>query len=321
MEKKKHYPKRHRYTQEQVYFLLENYSKLTLKELTTTFNIHFKIELSYTQIKYKLRYMKISKRNVQKNYGKYTPEMVDWLVENRGKIKLEEMTKKFNQHFGATFTKSALWHKSYRLKHGNDKRSGTYLPRLNWTKAHVKFLKENYEKYPYWKLAKIMSEEFNARITASSIEHKLGRLGLKKSPEAIKLSQNEKIRSQFYFKKGRISDNRKPVGTEVESRGYIWVKVKNPDKWQQKHRYIWEQHHGKIPDGHAVIFLDSNKENFDIENLALITKGENGLMNTAGLRFGNAEHTKVGIQIARLKIKTYTKLKERKKRHVHTKQT
>ena len=40
------------------------------------------------------------------------------------------------------------------------------------------------------------------------------------------------------------------------------------------HRYIYEYHHGKIPDNHTVIFIDGNRNNFDIDNLFVITMSE-----------------------------------------------
>lgn len=37
-----------------------------------------------------------------------------------------------------------------------------------------------------------------------------------------------------------------------------------------KHRYVWEQHHGPIPEGYEVHHIDHNTHNNDISNLSLM---------------------------------------------------
>ena len=85
--------------------------------------------------------------------------------------------------------------------------------------------------------------------------------------------------------------------------GYIWVKVDDQPKvpkvinWRQKHRLIWEKEYGSIPEGYMIIFLDGNHENFDIDNLEMITKQENLVMNRNKLFKNDKELTKIGLQI------------------------
>ena len=43
---------------------------------------------------------------------------------------------------------------------------------------------------------------------------------------------------------------------------------------KMKHRYVWEQAHGKIPDGYLVAFRDGNRQNCDLSNLYLISRQE-----------------------------------------------
>ena len=50
-----------------------------------------------------------------------------------------------------------------------------------------------------------------------------------------------------------------------------------------------------------MIFLDGDKQNFGIENLALIDRGINLIMNHEGMRFADAEITRTEVNIARLK--------------------
>lgn len=74
--------------------------------------------------------------------------------------------------------------------------------------------------------------------------------------------------------------------------------------WIEKHRYIYEKQYGTIPTGHKLIFADGNIENFDIENLILVTDSEALIMNNNKLRFENAELTKTGSLIAKVIDKT-----------------
>ena len=77
------------------------------------------------------------------------------------------------------------------------------------------------------------------------------------------------------FKQGSIPHNKKPIGTEViNGDGYIMVKVANPDKWQLKHRIVWEKVHGEIPEGYNIQFKNRNRLDCRLENLYLISKAE-----------------------------------------------
>lgn len=79
------------------------------------------------------------------------------------------------------------------------------------------------------------------------------------------------------FKKGHLPHNTKPIGYErVDPKdGYIFIKVSMSGKMVAKHRYIWEQAHGKIPDGYLVSFRDGNRHNCDLSNLYLLSREEN----------------------------------------------
>lgn len=92
------------------------------------------------------------------------------------------------------------------------------------------------------------------------------------------------IRSrQTQFKSGNKPANHKPVGsTRITRDGYIEIKIaEGIHKWRLLHREIWKQHHGEYPKkGHALIFIDGNKQNCDIGNLKLVTRQELMQMNT-----------------------------------------
>lgn len=75
----------------------------------------------------------------------------------------------------------------------------------------------------------------------------------------------------------------RPVGSFQEKKGYIRIKVAEPNEWMQYQRYLWEQHHpGQSAEGKTVIFMDGNKRNFDISNLECVERGELSVMAELG---------------------------------------
>lgn len=115
------------------------------------------------------------------------------------------------------------------------------------------------------------------------------------------------------FRRGRETHNKADVGKEtVTQEGYVRVKAGHPNIWKQKHRAVWEKEKGKIPEGMYVLFLDSNKLNCNIENLALVTKSELLIINKKRLIHNNAELTSTGLNVAKL-IDRVNKVKKGKK--------
>ena len=81
------------------------------------------------------------------------------------------------------------------------------------------------------------------------------------------------------FKKGNLPHNTRNEGdTRLDKEGYVLIKVAHR-KWIRKHRLIWEQANGEIPKGYVLRIKDGNKENYDLENMQLITMAENMKLN------------------------------------------
>lgn len=83
------------------------------------------------------------------------------------------------------------------------------------------------------------------------------------------------------FKEGHLPHNTREMYSERLSKdGYIEIKV-GRNKWLGKHRYIWEQYYKKdVPKGYAVIFLDGDNRNFEIDNLKIISRGALLILNS-----------------------------------------
>ena len=82
--------------------------------------------------------------------------------------------------------------------------------------------------------------------------------------------------------RGEKHHKHKPVGSLQETKGYVRIKIAEPNQWMQYQRYVWEQHHpGESAKGMVVIFMDGNSRNFEPSNLERVSRGELTVM--AGL--------------------------------------
>ena len=113
-----------------------------------------------------------------------------------------------------------------------------------------------------------------------------------------------------WFTEGHLPHNTKPIGYErITKDGYIEVKVmERPNRvtgeknFKAKHHIVWEEVNGPIPKGHKVIFLDGNKRNFSLDNLALVSNAEHLQMTRYGLRSDCPQLTETGILVARVGV-------------------
>ena len=115
-----------------------------------------------------------------------------------------------------------------------------------------------------------------------------------------------KIRYKDYdVNKVREMGKNKPIGSErVKPDGMIQVKVAK-DKWEYKQRLIYEKYHNvKLNSDDYIIFLDQDRTNFDINNLKRISRHESSILSNQQLFSHNPDVTDVGIQVAKLIIKT-----------------
>lgn len=81
------------------------------------------------------------------------------------------------------------------------------------------------------------------------------------------------------FKPGNVPANHRPVGSERTLDGYVYIKTAEPNKWEVKHRWLWEQHHGKLDAKQVVKFIDGDKNNITLSNLRLTDRKGNMIDN------------------------------------------
>lgn len=204
-----------------------------------------------------------------------------------------------------------------------------------YTDEMKQWLRDNSHNKYIRDICKEFNGVFGTNTTITAMGALLNKLGIKSDVKKGKPTHNkgkkwddymskesqEKSR-QTTFKKGNIPHNTLPVGTEmIDSRGYTWVKCSTRTKsgshkyMRYKHHVIYEQHHGEIPNNACIIFLDGDKQNFDVNNLALVTRYEQRYMNRFALRVkGDTELTKLGVLVAKIQFK---KKELRKCRETH----
>ena len=182
-----------------------------------------------------------------------------------------------------------------------------------WTDEEKEYLASIVKGKSYKEITKLMNEKFNHQLSEMQIKGAMFRNNLTTGTGGHfrkgSIPWNRGLKgymgaNKTSFKKGTIPPNYKPVGTErIVKDGYIEVKVKDPNKWELKHRLIYKEHHGEIPKGHNVIFADRDKRNFDIDNLILVSKAQMLVLNNNKLIYNDKELTKTGVNIANVMLK------------------
>lgn len=182
-----------------------------------------------------------------------------------------------------------------------------------WTEIEVTILRRYYPDHPTRAIADGLGR------TERQVYQKARNLGLKKSeaylasPDACRLRRGDNVGKASRFEKGqtpwnkgkpfkaggrshetqfkpgslsgRAAENIQPIGAErVSKDGYLERKVNNDlpfqKRWRAVHLIEWEAAYGPLPDGHCLVFRDSNKQNIRLDNLELITRAENMRRNS-----------------------------------------
>lgn len=179
----------------------------------------------------------------------------------------------------------------------------------------IKFIKDNVKGRTNKELTDLINKKFKTSFSHLQIKNfkrnnKLSS-GLTGRFEKGNVPPNKGTKGKYNvggnrtsFKKGHVAANNLPVGSERMRKGdYLYVKVQDGHKnknWKPKHQVIYEKYYGPVPKGSKVIFADGNKNNFDIDNLILVTKSELLIMNRKGYIRNNSEITKIGHTLAKL---------------------
>ena len=146
-------------------------------------------------------------------------------------------------------------------------------------------------------MAELFNKKFCANVTARSMKDWCYRNKVPKREARTK------------FKKGCKTWNheistwdKKPIGYErLTKDGYIKIKAHELEPMVLKHHHVWEQAHGKIPDGHLVLFKNMDKTDCRLENLILVSRSEQARLNQTYVKFANKDTNLSCILMAKIK--------------------
>lgn len=185
---------------------------------------------------------------------------------------------------------------------------------IKYTDEMLTFLRQH-EETPRSELTCKFNERFGCNLSIDSIKAKCQRMGLKTGRTGCfspgQKTWNKGLKGYMganatSFKKGNTPLNHKPVGHErITVDGYVEIKTAEPNVFELKHRQIWEQQHGKIPDNHVLVFKNMNKQDCRIENLMLISRAELARLNQSYRNLATPETNETCILMAKIKDKTH----------------
>lgn len=200
------------------------------------------------------------------------------------------------------------------------------MPVKLYSQEMKQWLRDNVKGRSLIQLTEDFNKHFGSSFKTTQIGHLKGDLNLRNgndsrfkkgqapSNKGQKLSEahKEKLKDKW-FQKGHKPVNYREIGTEyINSDGYVTVKVSH-NKWKLKQKLVWEAHHGPIPKGYVIVFLDRNITNCNIENLKLVKRSTLTRLTTLKLRSDNSLATEAGINIIEIMEEAKRREKELKR--------
>lgn len=246
---------------------------------------------------------------------RYPKEINDFIKANVVGTTTKELASMVSREFGLVFTESMM--KSYKANHGLKSGTKCGLEKGSPSKqfpADVKeYICKNHKGKRPKEMADLLNANFGTNYKDSQIRAYYKNHGLKSGLDGKFQKGNVPWSKGLkgictggrgtQFKPGGIPHNVLPVGSErVNVDGYVEIKTADPNVWGLKHRVVYEQNIGKIPEGFVITFLDGDSQNIALDNLVLISMRESLRLTQLGLRTSDRNITSVGINVARLDI-------------------
>jgi hypothetical protein len=227
---------------------------------------------------------------------KYTIEEEQFLIDSAAHYNYSELTKLFNQKFGTDVSETGIQQRCSKVLKTRAKSLHHH-----YSDEEKQFLSDNIEGHTYQELTDLFNLRFGTNVPSHSI-----------SDVCTKRMKVKRNCNTGQFKQNEERPCTKQIGQEVWRCGYIYVKVADVyhegktnykqlvENWQPKHRYIYEQAHGKIKKDEIVVFLDGDNTNFDINNLYCMNRRINLIMNKHKWFTADRELTLTAIKLCEL---------------------
>jgi len=267
---------RRTYSPEVKQFILEHYKGIRTRELARITNEAMGTDFDFNRMRAYLRNhclrngMTTAKLPNEITHNQiFLPHMLDWLRENCTGISNKELAELFNRKFG-----------------------------MNVTPKQIAGVKKNHS----------FSSGLTGRFEKGCNSPTKG----KKISDFMTPEQQEIFKS-YQFQKGKEALNKLPVGSIRKNGKYLIIKTTDQyetqkENWELYHRWVWQQAHGPLKPGEIVIFRDNNPMNCDLDNLRVIDRRINLLMNRNKRKSIIPEITDSAIELSKLEVR----IKERR---------
>ena len=253
----------------------------------------------------------------------YTQEQLDFLRVGYTSMTVENLTRAFNAEFDETKTVVAIksiLHKN-AIKCGRDYWE-RLIPRYRvYSDEHLGFLRENFKTQEISDLVKNFNKHFGMDKTVAQIHGLMSRKKIRANRTGHFApghkpwntgTKGKTKKNKTSFKPGQLPPRTRPLGYEREGKdGYIEVKVSNTYPFfQYKHIKIYIENFGPVPNGHCVIFKDSDNRNFDPANLDAVSRAELLKLNRNGYKKQPDELKPAVFALSKLQVEISSKKKQ-----------
>lgn len=161
-------------------------------------------------------------------------------------------------------------------------------------------------------MIRLIKEKFGKEISVKQFQNWRTNHGVKSKIELPGWKKGLKAGVDFKIKKQQ--KNFLPIGTErISVRGITEVKT-GPLTWKQKHRIIWEEVNGPLPDDCCILFANDDKTDFAIENLVCITRRELAVLNKRKFDYYDKDTKETALLLTKIAIKRSDRRKDADKR-------
>lgn len=170
-----------------------------------------------------------------------------------------------------------------------------------FNQEQISFIVDNVDGTRNKELAQLINDKYGLSITPTQICQWKQTHGIKSKTSLYGWRKGKKGGTDF--KMPSEPSHSKPVGSErVTKRGITQIKIAR-GKWIDKHKYVWEQANGPVPEKHIIIFMNDDKTDFRLENLRCISRRELSYMNKQKYEIFDKESKEAAILLSRIGLR------------------
>lgn len=166
-----------------------------------------------------------------------------------------------------------------------------------FTQEQEQFIRQHSDGARDKELCELVNNQFGLNIKPKQMKNWRGNHNARSKTSLYGWKKGKK--AGIDFKPQSDFKNSAPIGTETIFKDVVMIKVAR-STWVPKHRYLYEQAYGPVSQEDVVIFIDGNNRNFDLDNLALITRRQLAILNKKKMLIDDKELNLAAISYAKL---------------------